>query len=304
MSRTYIAGYDGSDAAKAALRFASRLAAETGGEVIAADVYVQAPFIAGKGAADGAAAAIDEQLRKESEKRLAHSGVSETIRLSVGAGSVSEGLHRLAEDQDAALVAVGVTHHGKLGRVVPGSVGEHLLHGAPCPIAVVPADQGDAPVRTVAVAYDQRPESTAALAYAEDLARRLGARLLVIAVHEPLIAYAAPGVPYYSGEMDDDLRQRLQQRVDGLVQDLGDDLDAAGRVHTGPAADTILRTCEQEDVDLLVMGSRGYGPVRSVLLGSVARALVDRAPCPVIVIPRGASTETREANEQAAAQPA
>ena len=41
------------------------------------------------------------------------------------------------------------------------------------------------------------------------------------------------------------------------------------------------------DVDLLVCGSRGYGPLGSVLLGGVSRRLIHRAACPVIVVPRG-----------------
>lgn len=45
-----------------------------------------------------------------------------------------------------------------------------------------------------------------------------------------------------------------------------------------------------DDIDLLVAGSRGYGPVRGVLPGAVSRYLVDNAPCPVLVVPRSPGT--------------
>ena len=52
-------------------------------------------------------------------------------------------------------------------------------------------------------------------------------------------------------------------------------------------ADVLIRV--SENVDLLVCGSRGYGPLRSVLLGGVSRRLTAEAQCPVLVLPRGVS---------------
>jgi nucleotide-binding universal stress UspA family protein len=59
-------------------------------------------------------------------------------------------------------------------------------------------------------------------------------------------------------------------------------------------------------VDLLVCGSRGYGPARAVLLGSVSRDVMDEARCPVIVLPRGveATLEALLAEAPGAAAPA
>ena len=58
------------------------------------------------------------------------------------------------------------------------------------------------------------------------------------------------------------------------------------RLHVDDPADVLLRVSEH--VGLLVCGSRGYGPLRSVLLGGVSRRLVDGAQCPVLVLPREA----------------
>ena len=53
----------------------------------------------------------------------------------------------------------------------------------------------------------------------------------------------------------------------------------------------VLAQEEEHDVDLLVLGSRGYGPVRRVLLGGVSTALVRSARCPVMVVPRSAELD-------------
>lgn len=53
----------------------------------------------------------------------------------------------------------------------------------------------------------------------------------------------------------------------------------------GPPAETLAEACE-DGVDLLVAGSRGYGPLSRVLLGSVTTQLIGMAPCPVLVVPR------------------
>ena len=59
---------------------------------------------------------------------------------------------------------------------------------------------------------------------------------------------------------------------------------AEGRLLDGDPTDALIG--ESETLDLLVAGSRGYGPVRAVLLGGVSRALVRDAACPVVVSPR------------------
>ena len=56
-----------------------------------------------------------------------------------------------------------------------------------------------------------------------------------------------------------------------------------------------------EELDLLVMGSRNYGPLRRVMVGSTAIRLMQHAPCPVLVIPRGAATPSATAAGPSAA---
>jgi nucleotide-binding universal stress UspA family protein len=207
--------------------------------------------------------------------------------------SPAHGLQRIAEKRDAGLVAVGVTHRRGSGRIVPGSVAEHLLHGAPCPVLVVPAGGSRGPIRSIGVAFDPRPEAKAALVYAADLAQRLGARLTLISVLQPSLTYGAPGAPIDTYELDEPAREALEKVVEGAASDAPAGIETRARVIVG-APGLLLEEAGHEGVDLLVSGSRGYGPMKSVLLGSVSRQLVDHATCPVLVVPRSQAAVAEE----------
>ena len=71
----------------------------------------------------------------------------------------------------------------------------------------------------------------------------------------------------------------------GGMARVGSKVKAEGQRLDGPPAATLAAACE-DDVDLLLVGSRGYGPTLRVLLGSVSAELIRKAPCPVLVTPR------------------
>ncbi|HEY4827180.1 MAG TPA: universal stress protein [Solirubrobacteraceae bacterium] len=91
------------------------------------------------------------------------------------------------------------------------------------------------------------------------------------------------------------------QDADHVLALVRDRLSATGvaaelRVVEGPPAEALIETAEREGAELLVIGSRGRGGLRSAVLGSVSRELASRAPCPVVIVPSGerwAETEVR-----------
>ena len=96
---------------------------------------------------------------------------------------MAQALHEAAEAENAALLVVGSTRRGAVGRVLPGSTAERLLHGAPCPVAVVPRRwTRDGAPETIGVAFVDTPEGREALRSAHALARRAGAKLRVLTV--------------------------------------------------------------------------------------------------------------------------
>jgi nucleotide-binding universal stress UspA family protein len=237
---------------------------------------------------------FETMLREEAEEMLraaaaTHSAPAMETRV-VTSSSPARGLHELAEKERTDLIVVGSSHRGKLGRLLMGAVPERLLNGAPCAVAVAPLgfrERSDPGLGDVAVGLDGSPESRHALAFARSLAAGLGAKLHVLAVLEPEIVFGYTGAAaaYDRGELAEAQKDFLEKEVARAVDGSPAGLEAKGEVLSGSAAEALASRAEQ-GIDLLVMGSRGYGPVRKVLLGSVSARLARDAPCSLLVVPR------------------
>jgi nucleotide-binding universal stress UspA family protein len=211
---------------------------------------------------------------------------------AIEANTVPHGLHELAERDGADLIVVGSTHRGALRRRVPGSVGRRVIHCAPCAVAVAPRGyraprQGE--VKPVGAAFDASPESARALAAAACWATTLKTELRVVHVLDP----PDPANPIYGavsyaetlGHLREDARHSLALAVAGLE---GSEPVSTALLEGEPAA---VLARQSEGMSLLFVGSRSYGPLRRVLLGSVSGDVVDTAACPVVVAPRSARHE-------------
>lgn len=226
----------------------------------------------------------DETRSLFEEAREKLPGIEVETRAYEG-GSPAGILTRIAEGEDFDAIVIGSPHRGALGRVMIGSVASSLLNGAPADVAVAPrgyaaGGEHEAP-RTIAVGYDGTPESKVALRHAEAIAHRSNAKLEILTVVRPPVVapVMVPGVsaPASPAEPEKMLGEALES-VDSLLPAECDRLD-------GDPALELVRACE-EGVDLLAVGSRGYGPITRVLLGSVSRQVAQKASCPVLVARR------------------
>jgi nucleotide-binding universal stress UspA family protein len=112
----------------------------------------------------------------------------------------------------------------------------------------------------------------------------------VLSVYErTLPASLAVGGGLATASINDVLRRRFEEEVTSAVSELCPDIDVRHTLVDGDAQHVLA--CESGDLDLLVVGSRGYGPLRAVLLGSVSSALVRSARSPLVVVPRAANGE-------------
>jgi nucleotide-binding universal stress UspA family protein len=92
-----------------------------------------------------------------------------------------------------------------------------------------------------------------------------------------------------TSSFNDVLRRRLEQELREATSALGPDTDATRAWSTGTRMSAARASA---DLDLLVVGSRGYGPLRAVLLGSVSTPVVRSAQSPLVVLPRGADDQS------------
>jgi nucleotide-binding universal stress UspA family protein len=207
----------------------------------------------------------------------------------VAARSPAAGLQDFAQREAASLIVVGSSHRSSVGRVQPGGVGQRLLAGAPVAVAIAPLGYAGRPRRldTVGCGFDGSDDSHRALEWAAALARRAGAALRVVAVHEPMAFSHVPTGAAGGESANKALRRTLRTRLDEAVAKVGSEVPTDAVFSEGGAVQVLERAAEQ--LDLLVMGSRGYGPLRAVLLGSVSGQLIVTAPAPIVVLPRGAS---------------
>jgi nucleotide-binding universal stress UspA family protein len=288
MYRKIIVGYDGSERAEDGLTLGKLIAEASGADLVVAGVFQFDPMWGG----------LDPNFQ---EAEADYARKIERAAESVGAepeaipsSSAGRGLHELAEEIGADLVVVGSSHQSRAGQVLAGNVGTALLHGSPCSVAIAPhgyATGADPQLVELVVAYDGSPEAQMALEDAIPLARASAALLKLVTVAEPpVIAYgkgggSGQGWQALKERVEEMMRERLEQAAATIPEDVR--LESV-LVDDEPA--TALAQIARNDGALLMLGSRAYGPLRRVLLGTVATELARTAPCPLIVHPRAAKS--------------
>jgi len=288
-----VIGHDGSGSGDDAATLGAQLAHTTGETAIVVAVYPEENPI-GPGRVDaewvaymrGQADEVSAHAREFLEKR----GVQAEYRV-VGSGSAAHGLNDVAEAVGATLIVVGSSPRGARRRISPGSTGERLLHGAICPVAVAPRGMHerppDTPIRRVGVAYVNSPEAREALRAAGEWAAVTHATLTLYTVVAPRSEVVAPIIGR-DAELSflASVRENARAALDEALALLPEGVSATAELLEGDVIDE-LASLDEREIDVLVCGSRGYGPVRRVLLGGVVRKLSRRAASPLVVVPRG-----------------
>jgi nucleotide-binding universal stress UspA family protein len=287
VARAVIVGFDGSDHALDALALGRMLSPLVGGELLPAAVYRAGPESPHSERRELERAIAGDAVRLRQRARE-HLGDGEVELSAVRASSPARGLHDLAAEREAAMIVLGSTHRGRLGRISPGSVAQRMLNGAPCPIAIAPAGlrNWELGIDSLGVAFDGSRASHHALGSAVGLARAAGARVDLIGAVHLLPGPIGRPHPFEGGSkaLLDRLTADLAQRMDEAMRRVPEANRGTIEVHVGDAAKVF--SARSGDLDLFVCGSRGYGLVRQVLLGGVSAHLTRQARCPLLVVPR------------------
>lgn len=287
-----VVGYDGSNQSHDALALGASIAGSTGAQVVLATAFPHMlPSVDRERYATSLAHESDP-LVADALSRLPESVVQVGRRASGGVPA-ARGLRDIASNVDAVLLVVGSAHRGAMGRVLAGSVGEALLGDAPCPVAIAPrgyAEGGCQPPRIVGAAFDATHESRRAVSFAAQLARSASAALRVFGVVE---AVQLGDVVYRSAVGGPDprfSRDALEHELDAVLETLPGEVGAQKVLRSGPPANSLV-DAGRGAVDLMVIGTHGYGRLLKLLLGSVAGKVVRHAPWPVVVVPPAARIE-------------
>jgi len=279
-----LVGVDGSESALAAVRWAAAEAhrRKSGLQLVEA---VDSPSVESspRGAIEPG---LPERLQQAARDRVAAAAAmaAETapevlVTAEVLTGSPVACL--LTEAKRAQLAVLGHRGIGGLAGLVVGSTAVALAAHAECPVVVVRGPEPSAPVGPVVVGVDGSPTSEAALAFAFDEADRRGTALVAVHAWRDLVLdpWFAPFIDWDVIEGDE--RQLLAERLAGWRAKYPDVPIERVVVKDRPAHALQARSAGAQ---LLVVGSRGRGGVSGMLLGSVSRALLSHAECPVAVI--------------------
>jgi nucleotide-binding universal stress UspA family protein len=272
-----VVGVDCREGGRDALALASRLQAAGGGELIALHACASAPL-------------LREDVVALVEAELARAGATGRA-VVVTDRSPAHALRTIAEREAAQLIVVGSSRRGGADRVLAGDDTAATLHCAPCAVAVAPRGLAGSPraLRRIGVGFDDSQESRLALEVARRLAHSAGAAVRAITVVTPTVPLW-PAIAWNTAWAGDDpsTLQPDDRVLAAISAEIGDDVAPETMVGT-PWKQLAERST---DLDLLVVGSRSYGPVRRLLLGSTSTKLARHAACPLLVTLRGAHGTT------------
>jgi len=276
MFNNVLVGVDGHGGGRDAISLSTKLLAPAG-ELTLAHVHSGDVRLRRRSSAELDLAERDRAIELLEAARAA-AGVDARLRARESS-SVGRGLHELCEAVGADLLVLGSSRRGLLGRVLIGDDTHAALNGAPCAIAIAPAGYADQPVaiREIGVGYDGSAESEHAVAVARRLAAEHGAKLSAFqAVSLPTYAFLAGGTAIH--EVIDDLVGSAREQIATLGLE-------PHAVYGLPVEELTLYSAS---LDLLVVGSRDYGPIGRLVHGSTCGQLAHTARCPLLVLTRAA----------------
>jgi len=269
-----IVAFDGTDTGLDGLVLSMGLARALGSQMSVVYVYDKQLSESSKEAARELAKHADEVLAGAREY------VSQALAVefcALPASSPAQGLYDLARSEEAELIVLGSRRLGPRTKAALGAVSEDVVRAAPCAVAIAPrgyrSDGGFVPQK-IGVGWVPTDEGERALAVSCRIARATGGSVELVTTTSAIDTVAS-------------LDTRARRAVEGVAEMLGGKVQVAVRAVVGEAADELVKRSGK--IDLLVLGSRRYGPPRTMLVGSVSSEVVSEALCPVMILATGSA---------------
>jgi nucleotide-binding universal stress UspA family protein len=290
MLRKVLVGVDGTPRGRDAVVLARALAAADDADMVLVGAYTDPllPFPPGL--------RRDLHLGRDVERLLlaVRGEFAPSARTHVKADlSPGRALCHVIADERADLLVLGSSHRVPDGRAGVGRTGRQALHGAGCAIALAARGiaEGSFAVRRIVVGVDRSPESDAALTLARSLADAGDAQLTAVSVvDDRLPATVAPAGMAVELVQWDELVGAHREQTERLLHELTERVpDLATEMRVGEPAEELAAVAAE--ADLLVVGSRRWGPFSRLVVGSTGEQLVREAPCSLLLVPRPAEAE-------------
>lgn len=286
-----VVGYDASDRAGQAVRYAAQVAAHQGTSLVVLHAADRIRLVQDAAVGVWTPAQAHEGALKVAERgaqlaREVAPDVAVTTRSSLA--SPAAALEEIS--LTARLIVVGNSGRGRVSGILLGSTAYHVATVARCPVAIVPS--GDLPLPgpdvKVSVATDGSPSSARAVRHAVDVAQRYDAPLEVITVWERPYQdnRGTPPQGYAS------MAQAVKLRTEGAQRTAEEAIEEIQREAPGRSVTSVVLEGRAEQViaqaaadsAVLVVGARGRSDLTSLLLGSTSRGVLHHAKCPVQII--------------------
>jgi nucleotide-binding universal stress UspA family protein len=275
-----VVGIDGTPRGEDALAFATVLARMVGTGLLLAYVYGPDEKLA------DAHALLDPRREAISEV------VAEVT--AYADSSPARGLARVAAARSADIIVVGSSHRAGVGLMLPGGTGERLVHESDRAVAIVPTfwrPTHTGSLDRIGCGYDGSRQSDAALETATALTRLGGRELDVVHAFWSAGLAGPVGIAVLA-----DLEARAHAQIANAGTALPHDVPTHASALIGDPARALVAASHEFDV--LVLGSRGKGPIRAAVTGSVSTHVVRESACPVLVVTHDVPPVLEHASEQ------
>lgn len=284
MNEKIVVGFNGTESSWEAVRWAADEAAAQHAALRVVSCFELSPYVGevgagfGTGAADAAAGSWAKTNAATIQTSIGASHPGVTLTVDVVPGSAAMALLEGLDHDD--LVVVGASSHEGAALFWVGSTPRHLVRHSPCPVAVVRGSASRGAPDRVVVGVDGSPASVQALRWAGDEADRHGVELVVVHAWD---------YPYGHTDIGSEQGRDLTE-IDAACT-----LDCAVETARERCSVVVTRTLVEggsvavlldtaRDGDILVVGSRGRGALRSRIFGSTANGVLDVAAVPVVVV--------------------
>jgi len=223
-----------------------------------------------------------EQLREQVEAQMAAAEVADAP-LHLEVGFAAPAITRVAEAVDADLIVVGAHPRPAMARFLVGSTAERVIRMAHRPVLVA-IEQMRQPFRRILAAVDLSGQSQQVVETAVAIATACGSELRALYVEDRLTPMLLEAALYDEKESRQHARDQLKETLGAVA--VPSELALSSEVREGHAGQEVLRTAEDWDADLIVMGSHGFGFFNRLLLGSISTHVLRHGHRATLVVPR------------------